>query len=75
MKKCPKCDGDAIVAIEYAYPSKFRYDGISEFMCYDCKYRQGRFCGQELTGSEMEPAFCEGKKKHPHEVIINDEKG
>lgn len=69
MKTCPKCNGDAIVAIEYDYGSKYRYDGVSEFMCFDCKYRQGRFCGQELHGKEVERPFCEGKG-HPHVVEI-----
>lgn len=57
--------------IEYSYDSKHHYDGISEFQCI-CGYRQGRWCGQELVGNEVEPSYCEGKKKHPQVVILDE---
>lgn len=70
---CPKCAGTVWIGIEYAYGNKFRYDGVSEWMCQGCNYREGRWCGEELTGNEVEPRFCEGDKKHhPVSVDINE---
>lgn len=72
MKTCKKCGGDAIVGIEYQYGSKYRFDGISEWKCFDCGYRQGRFCEEELTGHECERPYCDGKGKHPTEVFLDE---
>ena len=47
--------------IEYGYPCPESYDGISEYRCQDCKYRQGRWTGNELKEGEIEPVF--GKKR------------
>ena len=61
MKICPKCKSKNILMIEYGYPCPESYDGISEYRCEDCKYRQGRWTGNELKKGEIEPVF--GKKR------------
>ncbi len=62
--KCPKCGGE-MGAMEYAYNSKYYYDGISVEVCMGtCKTHWGRWCGKELGEKDIEPPFCEGKK-HP----------
>lgn len=75
MKKCPKCGRTKIVGVEYAYGSKYRYDGVSEWVCVNskCGYRQGRFCGNELKGREVEPVLCTHKGLHPLTIELNDE--
>lgn len=55
MKQCPKCHSIDIVGCEYAYGHPERYDGISEYRCMKCKYRQGRWTGKELGEGEDEP--------------------
>lgn len=57
--------------IQYSYSSKYHYDGVSEFQC-KCGYRQGRWCGEELHGHEVERVFCDGKHGHPIEVDLDD---
>lgn len=75
MNECPKCLSTKIVGIEYDYSSKYRYDGVSEWMCQECNYRQGRWCGRPLEGKEVEGPFCEGVKPHPIVVNILEEDG
>lgn len=41
------------IGVEYAGG----YDGISEWQCPDCGYREGRWTGNTLTGDEVEPRF------------------
>ena len=69
---CPKCEGKIWIGIEYDYTNKLRYDGVSEWRCEGCGHREGRWCGQELTGNEVEPKYCEGLKPHPISVDIDD---
>jgi transposase-like protein len=57
MYKCPKCNSTNIVAIEYGYPSPEQYDGISEYQCQDCKYRQGRWSEKEIPEGYSESRF------------------
>lgn len=57
MKKCPRCNGTNIVGVEYNYTDPYRYDGISEWDCMDCKYRQGRWTEKELKDGVQEPPF------------------
>lgn len=33
------------------------YDGISEWHCPDCDYREGRWTGNALTGNATEPKY------------------
>jgi rubredoxin len=33
------------------------YDGVSEWRCPSCGYREGRWSGRELTGDELEPRY------------------
>lgn len=69
---CPKCAGHDWIGVEYDYTNKFRYDGVSEWRCKNCSYREGRWCGQELTGNEVEPRFCEGSEHHPVSIEIDE---
>jgi transposase-like protein len=57
MKQCPKCKSKNIIAMEYGYPCPESYDGISEYRCIDCQYRQGRWTGQELKDGEIESRY------------------
>lgn len=74
-RKCPKCGtADALcIGVEYGPMDKYHHDGISEWRCgnMECDYRQGRFCGQPLTGAEVEPRFCDGKNGHPRIFNLN----
>jgi transposase-like protein len=54
MKTCNKCGSTNIVGVEYAYMSKNRYDGVSEWECQDCHLRIGRWSGKELKDGEEE---------------------
>lgn len=56
-----------IVGIKYH--GKFAVNGVSEFVCNNCGRREGRFCGKELIGDEIEPIGCDGKA-HPHVVDL-----
>jgi transposase-like protein len=53
---CPRCGSEDVWGVEYGYPHPERYDGISEYMCNSCKYRQGRW-----TGEELKPGFIESR--------------
>lgn len=46
-----------LIGIEYAYGHPHRYDGVSEWMCPDCGYREGRWSGRALAEGESEPRF------------------
>ena len=46
-----------LVAIEYPYGHPQRYDGVSEYMCPNCKTRWGRWTGNILGENESEPRF------------------
>jgi hypothetical protein len=52
-----------MIGVEYAYGSPNRYDGVSEWLCPKCHYREGRWSGKELKGDEEEPRYGE----HPKE--------
>lgn len=54
---CPKCGNDKIAGVEYAYGDSNHYDGVSEWQCIGCGYRQGRWTGKELAEGESEPRF------------------
>lgn len=71
MKKCRNCKSKNILAVEYGPMQKYRYDGVSEWWCQDCGTRYGRFCGEQLTGHEVEPVYCKGGP-HPSIIIINE---
>lgn len=75
-KDCPKCGAKngVCIGVEYSYGSKYRYDGVSEWRCGnpECNYREGRWCGNELIGNEVEPSFCGGTKGHPSIVQLDD---
>jgi hypothetical protein len=46
-----------VIGVEYAYGSPERYDGVSEWRCPDCGYREGRWTGKPLADGETEPRF------------------
>ena len=61
MKECPKCKSKQIIGIEYSHLEPEHYDGVSEWMCAKCEYRQGRWSGKELLKGQMEYRF--GKER------------
>lgn len=68
MKKCSKCDGE-LAGVEYEAGDKYRYDGVSEWWCTNCKARWGKWCEQELSKNEVEPPFCTGLG-HPRVIDL-----
>ncbi len=67
MKNCPKCKSKNIIGWEYGYPSPESYDGISEWQCNDCGYRQGRWSEEELKDGYIESRFNKkGQVKFNH---------
>lgn len=69
---CPACGRDdedfAFIGIEYAYGSPCHYDGVSEWLCPDCRTRVGRWTGRVLTGDMVEPPFGRGISATPIEA-------
>ena len=63
--------------IEYGYMMSEHYsehyDGISEYNCKKCGYRQGRWTGNELKDGELELVF--GYIKKPSKYIVCSECG
>jgi len=63
---CPKCN-KPMTGVQYGhYYSKVdteygghpeHYDGVSEWRCDDCKYREGRWTKKELVDNEFEKRF------------------
>lgn len=46
-----------VIGVEYGYGHPHRYDGVSEWRCPDCGYREGRWTGRPLREGESEPRF------------------
>lgn len=70
MNKCPKCNSENIVAIQYGYGGdQEHYDGVSEYQCQDCKYRQGRWTQEELKDGYIESVF--GERGHVKTIKTN----
>ena len=44
-----------VIGIEYSYDHPEHWDGVSEWMCPDCGYREGRFTGNALAEGDFEP--------------------
>ena len=57
--QCPRCNSLDIIGIEYSPNHPNHYDGISEWVCNDCGYREGRFSGKELLEDECEDKYGE----------------
>ena len=61
VSTCPHCNanlqdedgGSRVIGVEY----QGGYDGVSEWQCADCGYRQGRWSGKELVGDEREVRY------------------
>jgi hypothetical protein len=51
------CDSPNIVMVQYHWESKNHYDGVSEYKCTNCGYRQGRWSGKELKDNEEETRY------------------
>lgn len=68
---CPGCGSDLtlpdggsrVIGVEYAYGDPNRYDGVSEWRCPDCGYREGRWTGRHLADQEAEPRFGERRNR------------
>lgn len=43
-----------VIGIEYSYDHSERYDGVSEWNCPECGFREGRFSGKPLGEGEFE---------------------
>ena len=54
---CRNCGHTEFIGIEYGYGHPERYDGISEYLCTNCKTRYGRWTGKELKEGEVEKRF------------------
>lgn len=65
MTICPHCGG-SVHGIMYAHGQKYSYEGISEWKCVNCNYREGFFCKHELHDYEKEPVECDGT----HPIVI-----
>ncbi len=51
------CSIPSLLLIQYGYPHPEQYDGISEYTCSNCGYRQGRWSGKKLVGEEHENRY------------------
>lgn len=56
---CTNCGSENIMAIQYGYPHPEHYDGVSEYLCQDCGYREGRWSHQELKEGYSESRWGE----------------
>jgi len=56
-RKCKKCGSENIIGVEYWYDHPERYDGVSEWQCYHCGVRYGRWTGKELAEGESEKRY------------------
>ncbi len=43
-----------VIGVEYSYDHPEHRDGVSEWCCPECGYREGRFSGQPLAEGEFE---------------------
>lgn len=48
-----------VIGVEYSIdvPQIYRYDGISEYRCPDCKARFSRWTGERLKDGEYAPRY------------------
>lgn len=70
-KNCPHCKiswyddkgyGQNMYCVEYGYPSKHRYDGVSEYVCTNCNTRFGRWTEKVIPEGYAEPVYGRGGK-------------
>lgn len=55
---CRGCDHAVLaIGVQYDYTSPEHYDGISEWVCPDCRRREGRWTGSVLTDGSTEPRY------------------
>lgn len=63
MDACTKCNNEEIIGIQYGMiaddDTPCHYDGVSEFKCMNCGYREGRWSKRPLAPQEHEPPFGE----------------
>jgi hypothetical protein len=55
--KATCCQAPNIIMVQYHWESKNHYDGVSEYKCQSCGYRQGRWSGKELEDGEEEKRY------------------
>jgi hypothetical protein len=46
-----------VIGVQYAWDDPNHYDGVSEWRCPHCGYREGRWSGRALGPNETEPPF------------------
>lgn len=46
-----------VIGVEYEYGEPEHYDGVSEWRCPHCGYREGRWSGRELAEGDVERRF------------------
>lgn len=66
---CPSCNADLrgpevegkrytqVIGVEYLMTHPNHYDGVSEWQCPFCGYREGRWTGRALQEGESEPRY------------------
>lgn len=58
-KNCSRCSSTCVTGVEYGYPNRERHDGVSEWQCQECNYREGRWTGKEIHDGELESRYGE----------------
>lgn len=53
MSDLPKCCGE-IIGVQYPHSHPQHYDGVSEWLCFKCKKRIGRWSCRVLKDGEYE---------------------
>jgi|GEM_PF-3262377 len=51
---CSRCGNKDLVGCQYIPGSQEAFDGVSEWQCYKCKMRIGRWTGKILADDELE---------------------
>lgn len=54
---CPKCGSKDLLGAQYEPGTQEVYDGVSEWQCYGCRARIGRWTGKILKADELESRF------------------
>ena len=57
MNTCRECGSEEVVSIQYDHNNPNYYDGISEYKCFNCSVRIGRWSGKILGDDEQEKPY------------------
>ena len=61
---CRRCDKTVMpIGVEYSWDHPEHYDGVSEWRCGECGWREGRWTGSILTEGASEPRLGEERTK------------